>query len=114
MEAVFMGTYTTYGRGKAVAVATGMETGFGKFAEMVQAVEEEEIPLKQKLEKFAKKLGMLIIVVCVIVFILEILREGTHLENIVDMFMTAVALAVSAVLEGLPAVVTVSQESKQS
>ncbi|MEM2050066.1 MAG: cation-translocating P-type ATPase [Thermoproteota archaeon] len=105
---VFMGTYTTYGRGKAVAVATGMETEFGKIAEMVQAVEEEETPLKQKLEKFAKKLGMLIIVVCAIVFILEILREGTHLENIVDMFMTAVALAVSAVPEGLPAVVTVS------
>jgi len=105
---VFMGTYVTYGRGKAVAVATGMQTEFGKIAEMVQTVVEEETPLKKKLEKFAKKLGTIIVFVCIIVFILEIFREGTHLENIVDMFMTAVALAVSAVPEGLPAVVTVS------
>jgi Ca2+-transporting ATPase len=105
---VFMGTHTTYGRGKAVVVATGMNTEFGKIAEMVQAVEEEETPLKQKLERFAKRLGMIIVVVSAIVFVLEIFREGTHLENVVDMFMTAVALAVSAVPEGLPAVVTVS------
>jgi len=105
---VFMGTYVTYGRGKAVVVATGMQTEFGKIAEMVQTVVEEETPLKKKLERFAKKLGTIIVLVCIIVFILEIFREGTHLENIVDMFMTAVALAVSAVPEGLPAVVTVS------
>ena len=105
---IFMGTHTTYGRGKAIVVATGMNTEFGKIAEMVQAVEEEETPLKQKLERFAKKLGIIIIVVCAVVFLLEIIREGTQLENVVDMFMTAVALAVSAVPEGLPAVVTVS------
>ncbi|MGQ9641890.1 MAG: cation-translocating P-type ATPase [Candidatus Bathycorpusculaceae bacterium] len=107
-DMVFMGTYTTYGRGKAVVVATGMNTEFGKIAEMVQAVEEEETPLKQKLERFAKKLATIIVVACAIIFVLEIIREGYHLENIVDMFMTAVALAVSAVPEGLPAVVTVS------
>ncbi|MGQ9625034.1 MAG: cation-translocating P-type ATPase [Candidatus Bathycorpusculaceae bacterium] len=107
-DMAFMGTYTTYGRGKAVVVATGMNTEFGKIAEMVQAVEEEETPLKQKLERFAKKLATIIVVACAIIFVLEIIREGYHLENIVDMFMTAVALAVSAVPEGLPAVVTVS------
>lgn len=105
---VFMGTHTTYGRGKAVVTSTGMNTEFGKIAEMVQAVEEEETPLKQKLERFAKKLGILIIAVIAIVFILELIREGTQAENIVDMFMIAVSLAVSAVPEGLPAVVTVS------
>jgi Ca2+-transporting ATPase len=105
---VLMGTHATYGRGKAVVTATGMNTEFGKIAEMVQTVEEEETPLKQKLERFAKKLGIIIIAVCAIVFVLELIREGTHLENIADMFMTAVALAVSAVPEGLPAVVTVS------
>jgi len=105
---VFMGTHVTYGRGKAVVTATGMNTEFGKIAEMVQAVEEEETPLKQKLESFAKKLGIIIIIVCAIVFVLELIREGTNLENVADMFMTAVALAVSAVPEGLPAVVTVS------
>jgi len=104
---VFMGTHTTYGRGKAVVVATGMTTEFGKIAEMVQAVEEEETPLKQKLERFAKKLAIIIVIACAIIFILELFREGFHLENILNMFMTAVALAVSAVPEGLPAVVTV-------
>lgn len=116
---VFMGTHATYGRGKAVVVATGMSTEFGKIAEMVQAVEEEETPLKQKLEKFAKKLGIIIVIACAAIFILEILRftsiipeihGGTTNEefDIIQMFMTAVALAVSAVPEGLPAVVTVS------
>ncbi len=116
---VFMGTHATYGRGKAVVVATGMSTEFGKIAEMVQAVEEEETPLKQKLEKFAKKLGIIIVIACAAIFILELLRftsiipeihGGTTNEefDIIQMFMTAVALAVSAVPEGLPAVVTVS------
>jgi len=104
---VFMGTHTTYGRGKAVVVATGMNTEFGKIAEMVQTVEEEETPLKQKLERFAKKLAIIIVIACAVIFILEIIREGYHLENILNVFMTAVALAVSAVPEGLPAVVTV-------
>ena len=105
---VFMGTHVTYGRGEAVVTETGMKTEFGKIAEMVQAVEEEETPLKQKLERFAKKLGILIIAITAIVFVLEIIREGTQIENMVDMFMVAVSLAVSAVPEGLPAVVTVS------
>jgi Ca2+-transporting ATPase len=116
---VFMGTHTTYGRGKAVVVATGMQTEFGKIAEMVQAVEEEETPLKQKLERFAKKLGIIIVIACAAIFVLEILRymevipriagDGSSAEHvdILGMFMTAVALAVSAVPEGLPAVVTV-------
>jgi Ca2+-transporting ATPase len=104
---VFMGTHATYGRGKAIVVATGMSTEFGKIAEMVQAVEEEETPLKQKLERFAKKLAVIIVIACAVIFILEIIREGYHLENVLGMFMTAVALAVSAVPEGLPAVVTV-------
>ncbi|MCS7124173.1 MAG: cation-translocating P-type ATPase [Candidatus Bathyarchaeota archaeon] len=104
---VFMGTHTIYGRGKAVVVATGMSTEFGKIAEMVQTVEEEETPLKQKLERFAKKLATIIVIACFIIFILEVIREGTRLENVLRMFMTAVALAVSAVPEGLPAVVTV-------
>jgi Ca2+-transporting ATPase len=116
---VFMGTHTTYGRGKAVVVATGMQTEFGKIAEMVQAVEEEETPLKQKLERFAKKLGIIIVIACAAIFVLEMLRYMEVIPRIVDggssaedgdilrMFMTAVALAVSAVPEGLPAVVTV-------
>src|SRR3972149_1950135 len=60
-NSVFMATHLSYGRGKAVITSTGMSTEFGKIAEMVQTMEEEETPLKQKLERFAKKLGIIII-----------------------------------------------------
>jgi len=114
---VFMATHITYGRGKAIITSTGMETEFGKVAEMVQAVEQTETPLKQKLANFAKKLGIIIIFVCAIIFLLElyeifVMSEGSNLEyaagQIIKAFETAIALAVSAVPEGLPAVVTVS------
>lgn len=113
---VFMGTHIIYGRGKAVVTATGMNTEFGKIAEMVQTVEEKETPLKQKLAKFAKALGTIIIIVCAVIFILElyeifvlgVAESGEALKNILNAFETSVALAVSAVPEGLPAVVTVS------
>lgn len=115
-NAVFMATHIIYGRGKAVITSTGMQTEFGKIAEMVQAVEEEETPLKQKLERFAKKLGIIIVVICAVIFIMELYEifilqihaEAEAIENIVKAFAVSVALAVSAVPEGLPAVVTVS------
>jgi len=115
-NSVFMATHVTYGRGKAVVTSTGMKTEFGKVAEMVQTVQEEETPLKQKLERFARKLGMIIIVVCAIIFALELYEifilgvshESGTVANIVGAFETSIALAVSAVPEGLPAVVTVS------
>jgi Ca2+-transporting ATPase len=115
-NSVFMATHMIYGRGKAVITSTGMNTEFGKIAEMVQTMEEEETPLKQKLEGFAKKLGIIIIAVCAIIFALElyeifILGVSHTLDaiiNIIEAFETSVALAVSAVPEGLPAVVTIS------
>ncbi|PVX23153.1 MAG: ATPase [Candidatus Bathyarchaeum sp.] len=111
-NSVFMATHVTYGRGKAVIASTGMATQFGKVAEMVQSVETVDTPLKQKLTKFAKKLGLIIVVVCAIIFALElydIFVLGTGgLDQIIEAFETAIALAVSAVPEGLPAVVTVS------
>jgi len=106
-NSVFMATHVTYGRGNAVITSTGMSTEFGKIAEMVQAVEEEETPLKQKLTRFAKKLGIIIVALCALIFALELVREAT-LENVADIFMVAVSLAVSAVPEGLPAVVTIT------
>ena len=115
-NSVFMATHTTYGRGRAVITSTGMGTEFGKVAEMVQAVEEVDTPLKQKLARFAKKLGIIIVVVCAIIFVLELYEifvvgvggVGEAIENIANAFMIAVSLAVSAVPEGLPAVVTIS------
>jgi Ca2+-transporting ATPase len=114
---VFMATHVTYGRGKALVTSTGMKTEFGKIAEKVQEIEEEETPLKKKLDDFAKKLGKFIIVICIIIFALELYevffvlkvnKIGEIISNTIDAFMTSVALAVSAVPEGLPAVVTVT------
>ena len=116
-NSVFMATHITYGRGKAVITSTGMTTEFGKIAEMVQTMEEEESPLKQKLEVFAKKLGIVIIAISAIIFALELyeilvlgvmITPGNIFINILDAFEVSIALAVSAVPEGLPAVVTVS------
>jgi len=111
-NSVFMATHITYGRGKAVITSTGMGTEFGKVAKMVQSVEKVDTPLKQKLTKFAKKLGMIIVGVCAVIFILElyelfVLQRG-GIGDILNAFEVSIALAVSAVPEGLPAVVTVS------
>ena len=105
---VFMGTHATYGRARAVVTGTGMSTEFGKIAELVQSVEEEQTPLQQKLESFAKKLGKIIIGIVILIFFIEIIRSGLHIETILDALMVSVSLAVSAVPEGLPAVVTIS------
>jgi Ca2+-transporting ATPase len=104
---IFMATHATYGRGMALVTSTGMSTEFGKIAGIVQAIEPPETPLKLKLEDFAKKLGILVVIASFAVFILEVInpaRPGSVLENL----LTAVALAVSAVPEGLPAIVTVT------
>ncbi|MEM3774005.1 MAG: HAD-IC family P-type ATPase [Candidatus Bathyarchaeia archaeon] len=102
---VFAATHVVYGRGKAVVVATGMSTEFGKVAEMVQAVEKEEIPLKAKLDKFAKKIGLVVVAAALTILALAFLRNAVIS---IEIFMTSVALAVSAVPEGLPAIVTVT------
>ncbi len=105
---VFMGTHATYGRAHAVVTGTGMGTEFGKIAELVQSVEEEATPLQQKLESFATKLGKIIIGIVILIFVVEIFRSGFGIESILDSLMVSVSLAVSAVPEGLPAVVTIS------
>ena len=102
---VFMGTHATYGRAKAVVTSTGINTQFGKISEMVQTVEKEEIPLKLKLDKFAKKIGIIVIVAAATILVFSLIRTGS-IE--IELLLTAVALAVSAVPEGLPAVVTVT------
>ncbi|MEM2993024.1 MAG: hypothetical protein QW467_07130, partial [Candidatus Caldarchaeum sp.] len=71
-NSVFMATHVVYGRGKAVITSTGMGTEFGKIAELVQSMEEEETPLKRKLSRFAKKLGMAVIAICAVIFALEL------------------------------------------
>jgi Ca2+-transporting ATPase len=101
---IFMATHTVYGRGKAVVTTTGMGTEFGKIATMVQAIETEQTPLKLRLDRFAKRLGILVAIVCTAIFLLGRVRGDPLIES----FMMAVALAVSAVPEGLPTIMTVT------
>jgi Ca2+-transporting ATPase len=108
---LFTATHVVYGRGKALVTSTGMSTEFGKIAEMVQATVAEETPLQRKLDKFASKIAKVVIGVVVVIFALEafeVLTQGFLLENIIEAFISAIALAISAVPEGLPAIVTVA------
>ena len=107
----YMGTVATYGRGRAVIIGTGMNTEIGKIAQMIDAFEEQSTPLQEKLEEFGKVLGILCLVVCALVFVLGIYQgyADGHLtmDEVTLLFMTAVSLAVAAIPEGLPAVVTI-------
>jgi len=109
---LFMATHTIYGRGKAVVVSTGMSTEFGKIAELVQAAEEEETPLERKLDSFAKKIAKVVVAVCIIIFALEafdVVATGVlELEGFIQAFLSSISLAISAVPEGLPAIVTIT------
>ncbi len=104
----FLGTLVSYGRGRGVVVATGMRTELGLIAKMLQAVGEEQTPLQRRLNELGKVLGWATLGICAIVFILGVLRTGGNLQAIVDVFMIAVSLAIAAVPEGLPAIVTIS------
>ncbi|MDL2246725.1 calcium-translocating P-type ATPase, PMCA-type [Methanobrevibacter sp. OttesenSCG-928-K11] len=99
----YMDSAVVSGRGVGVVVAIGMETSIGKIAEMIQG-EDTETPLQIKVNSLGKTLGLIAVIVCVAVFILEFQR-GVPL---VETFMTAVSLAVAAVPEGLPAVLTLT------
>ncbi|MEJ2510428.1 MAG: cation-translocating P-type ATPase [Anaerolineales bacterium] len=101
---LFMGTIATYGRGTAVVVRTGMQTELGRIAEMIQTVEEDQTPLQKRMDKMGKTLALVALGIVAIVFSLGLLRG----ENPSEMFLTAVAMAVAAVPEGLPAVVAIA------
>ncbi len=105
---MYMGSTVVYGRGKAVVVATGMDTEMGKIADALTAAEDEETPLQKKLNQLSKVLTVLVIVICVIIFGIQLLRAGTlNVDVVLDTFMVAVSLAVAAIPEGLAAVVTI-------
>jgi Ca2+-transporting ATPase len=100
---VFMGTYVVRGKGKAVVVATGMNTEFGRITKMVVEAEEEKTPLEVELDEFGKRIGTIILGICAIVFIMTLFLEHA---DVLDALMLAVALGVAAVPEGLPAIAT--------
>ena len=99
----FMGTLVTYGRGTGVVTGTGMNTEIGNIAGMLSEAPEEQTPLQKKLASLGKLLGILCLSICIVIAIIGIIRG----EDLFEVFMTAVSLAVAAIPEGLPAVVTV-------
>ena len=121
-NSAFMGTLVTYGRGKGIVTATGMHTQFGLIAQMLSAVSEEETPLQRRLGELGRVLGTATLVICGIVFLVGVARDtqlgllvsqgltsylGIYEKPLVELFMTAISLAIAAVPEGLPAVVTI-------
>ncbi|MBQ2971802.1 MAG: calcium-translocating P-type ATPase, PMCA-type [Ruminococcus sp.] len=100
---VFSGCSITYGTGVAVVTATGMDTQMGKIANLLDSESDTQTPLQQKLGQLGKYLGIVAIAACAIIFVVGLLNN----LNPLDIFMTAVSLAVSAIPEGLPAIVTI-------
>ena len=101
---VFGGTNVTSGSGKAVVVRTGMDTEMGKIAESIESVEDDETPLQKKLDLLGRRLGILTLITCGTIIAFGIFKGGGALE----MIMVGVSLAVAAVPEGLPIVVTIA------
>jgi len=104
LNIVYAGTVVTYGRGQAVVVATGMNTEFGKIAQMLQTVETGKTPLQENLDKVGRVLALAALVVVMIIVAIGMFRN----EPFIEMLIFGIALAVAVVPEALPAVVTIS------
>jgi len=108
------GTMVTYGRGRGLVVGTGMSTEIGRIAHIVEEGGEEPTPLQKKLNTFGKNLGLIILTISILVIVIGIVREGPVAgmpltqDLVVTMIITGIALAVAAIPEGLPAVVTIT------
>ncbi len=100
---IFSGCSVTYGTATAVVTATGMDTEMGKIANLLDSEDDTQTPLQQKLAQLGKYLGIVALVACAIIFVVGLANDIPPLE----IFMTAVSLAVSAIPEGLPAIVTI-------
>jgi Ca2+-transporting ATPase len=105
---LYAGTTATYGRGRAVVVATGMGTEVGKIAELIEGAEKQATPLQKELDRTGKRLSIIMLAICAIVFATGLMKNPvTDLDAILGLFLFAVALAVAAIPEALPAIVTV-------
>ncbi|MDD5774140.1 MAG: calcium-transporting P-type ATPase, PMR1-type [bacterium] len=101
---IYMGTFVSAGKARAIVVETGMKTELGKIAGMIQSIEDESTPLQKKLDEFGKWIVYICFILVGIIFLIGLLRGG----KVLDLFLTAVSLAVAAIPEGLPAIVTIS------
>ncbi len=99
----YTSSLVTNGRGKIIVTDTGMNTELGKIAEMIESQEEMRTPLQAKLDELGKLLGIGAIIICAVIFLIGFLQN----RPVIDMFMTSVSLAVAAIPEGLPAIVTI-------
>ncbi len=121
-NSAFMSSMITYGRGKGLVTGTGMHTQIGMIAQLLQSYDEEPTPLQRKLDELGQYLGTGALAICGLIFVFGLVRDTqpgmiftngflaylkVHQLKIVDLFMTAVSLAIAAVPEGLPAVVTI-------
>ncbi len=100
---LFSSSLITYGRGKAIVVETGMHTEVGKIAGMINSTEKQETPLQRRLNNLGKTLGIAALVICAVIFGIGLFQG----KDLIDMFMTAVSLAVAVIPEGLVAVSTI-------
>ncbi|MGE0035104.1 MAG: cation-translocating P-type ATPase [Xanthobacteraceae bacterium] len=108
LNMLFAGTVATYGRGRAVVVATGMQSEVGKIAGLLEAAEKEPTPLQQELDRTGKRLTVVMLGICAVVFAAGVFSAKAFTLNVVlSMFLFAVALAVAAIPEALPAIVTI-------
>ena len=99
----YMSTYVTRGRGRGVVTATGMDTRVGHIADMLHGHQEKPTPLQMRLGELGKVLSALAVGICVLLFVVAVLQK----RNVGEMLLTSVSLAVAAVPEGLPAIVTI-------
>ncbi len=100
---VFMTTTVTAGRGEGIVTATGMQTQIGKIADMIDKGGEELTPLQKRLADLGKFLSIIAVLICVLLFVIALMQK----RDVADMLLTAISLAVAAVPEGLPAIVTI-------
>ena len=100
---LYSGCSVTYGRGRAIVTGTGMDTEMGKIAGLLEGEKETQTPLQQKLSQLGKYLGFVALAACAVIFVVGLIN-GIH---VLEIFMTSVSLAVSAIPEGLPAIVTI-------
>lgn len=100
----YKGTIATYGRGSGMTVATGMSTELGRIASLLDTGMSLKTPLQQRLARFGRRLALVVLAICALIFVVGLLRG----EQVLIMFLTSVSLAVAAIPEALPAIVSIS------